>query len=246
MSGHSKWSTIKRQKGANDHKRGQIFTKMANAIIVEVRNSGNGDITQNFKLRLLVDKARSVNMPKDNIERAIERGVGKGDKQDFDEVVYEGFAPGGVSFIAEAVTDNKQRTTPEVKNMIEKNGGTLGSVGSVAYQFITKGMIHVLKSGKTLDDIFLNACDLGAEDVEDSEDSVVVYTAVEDLRKVRDGLATLGLQIQDAGLFRKPTVSVTIADKETAQKTIAFLEKLEDMDDIQKVYANVIIPDTLL
>lgn len=246
MSGHSKWAQIKRQKGATDAKRGQAFTKMANAITIAVRQSGNGDVMQNFKLRLLVEKARAINMPKDNIERAIDRGLGKGDKGGLDEVVYEGFAPGGVAVIAEAVTDNKQRTTPEVKSAFEKNGGTMGNPGSVSYQFQTKGQITITKGDKSIDDIFLLAADGGADDIEDAGSSVLVYTNPDQLAKVREGLLQSGLLVEDAELIRKPTTIVEITDKEMAEKVISFIQKLEDMDDVQKVYANFDIPDTVL
>lgn len=245
MSGHSKWKTIKRQKGAADAKRGQAFTKMANAIIMCVRQSSNGDPSQNFKLRLLVDKARAINMPKDNIERAIERGLGKGDKGTFDEVVYEGFAPGGVSVIVEAVTDNKMRTTPEVKNVFDKNGGSMGTPGSAAYQFQKKGYICVKKENKTIDDIFLIAADAGAEDIEDAGDEVHIYTNPDALSKVREALMSQGIAIEDAELQRKPTLLVHITDKEMAERVLSFMEKLEDMDDVQKVYANYDISDEI-
>src|SRR5579883_2068871 len=170
MSGHSKWATIKRQKGANDAKRGVLFTKLSNAISVAVRQGGGvADPTQNFRLRLAVDAARNANMPKENIERAISRASGK-DAKAFEEVVYEGFGPGGISVIIEAATDNKNRTTPEVKSIMEKNGGTMGQMGSVAYQFQLIGRITLQKGEKSLDDIFMEAAELGAQDVEEGED----------------------------------------------------------------------------
>src|SRR5579859_1825548 len=174
MSGHSKWATIKRQKGANDAKRGVLFTKLSNAISVAVRQGGGvADPNQNFKLRLAVDSARTANMPKENIERAIERVAGK-DGKVFDEVVYEGFGPGGVSVIVEAATDNKNRTTPEIKSLFEKNGGTLGQMGSVAYQFQLMGKITLQKREKTLDEIFMEAAELGARDVEETENEIYI------------------------------------------------------------------------
>lgn len=246
MSGHSKWAQIKRQKGTTDARRGQAFTKMANAITIAVRGSGNGDPAQNFKLRLLVEKARAINMPKDNIERAIDRGLGKGDKGSLEEVVYEGFTPGGVAVIAEGITDNKQRTTPEVKSVFEKNGGTLGNSGSVAYLFETKGHIIIRKNNTSLDDIFLLAADSGAEDVEEIGDRIVVYTNPDALGKVRDAFHDRGLTIEEAELIRKPVITVEITDKNTAESVLNFIEKIENMDDILKVYANFDIPDNLL
>jgi YebC/PmpR family DNA-binding regulatory protein len=246
MSGHSKWATIKRQKGAADAKRGQTFTKIANAISIAVRSGGGiTDPNSNFRLRLEIDKARTVNMPKDNIARAIDRGAGKGDKGELSEVVYEGFAPHGVSVIAEAVTDNKQRTTPEIKSLFDKNGGTLGNQGSVAYQFQQMGQIIASKNGQTLDDIFLIAADAGAVDVEEAGEDVLIYTNPSDLGKVRDALHTQ-LRISEAELIRKPTVTVAITDKEVAEKVLAFMDKLESHDDVQKVYANFDIADSIL
>lgn len=247
MSGHSKWAQIKRQKGAADIKRGQAFTKLANAIIIAVRQGGGiGDPEQNFKLRLAIEKAREINMPKENIERAIEKGVGRGEKGDgLEEVVYEGFGPAGTAVIVEAVTDNKQRTTPEVKNIMEKNGGTLATPGSVSYQFQTKGLITVKKNGNTVDDIFLLSADAGAEDVEEAGDEVFIYTKPEELAKVRDVLSTR-LSIVSAELFRKPAATVAIFDKESAGRIIRFVERLEQLDDVQKVYANFDIPDELM
>jgi YebC/PmpR family DNA-binding regulatory protein len=246
MSGHSKWSTIKRQKGANDAKRGQLFTKLSMAISLAVREGGGViDPNGNPRLRLAVDAARSANMPKDNIDRAIQRAVGK-QAGDMAEIVYEGFGPGGFSVIVEAVTDNKQRTTPVVKSTFEKNGGIVGNPGSVAYQFEQKGQVTVTKDGQSLDDIYLAAADAGAEDVEDAGDEVIVYTEPQELGKVRDGLKTGGLNVTGAELIRKPTVLTELTDNEKAEKALLFMEKIEDLDDVQKVYANFDIPDHIL
>lgn len=246
MSGHSKWATIKRQKGAADAKRGQTFTKIANAISIAVRSGGGvTDPNSNFKLRLEIEKARTVNMPKDNIQRAIDRGAGKGDKGELVEVVYEGFAPGGVSVIVEAVTDNKQRTTPEIKSLFDKNGGTVGNQGSVAYQFQQMGQITASKNGKTLDDVFLIAADAGAVDVEEAGEDVLIYTNPGDLARIKDEL-TNQLSISEAELTRKPNITVAITDKEQAEKILAFMDKLESHDDVQKVFANFDIADTVL
>ena len=243
MSGHSKWAQIKRQKGVADTKRGQSFTKMANAISIAVRFGGGiTDPAQNFRLRLEMEKARSINMPKENMLRAIERGVGKGDKGELAEVVYEGFAPNGVSVIVEAVTDNKMRTTPEIKSLFEKNGGTLGNQGSVSYQFDQMGQITVKKEGKTLEDIFLQAVDTGAVDVEDGGAEVFIYTAPSDLAKVKDILGET-MAVTDAQLIRKPLQTVQIKEKGTAKKVLAFIERLEAHDDVQKVYTNFDIAD---
>jgi YebC/PmpR family DNA-binding regulatory protein len=246
MSGHSKWSTIKRQKGANDAKRGQLFTKLSMAITLAVKEGGGvSDPNGNPRLRLAVDAARAANMPKDNIDRAIQRAVGK-QAGDMAEVVYEGFGPGGFSVIVEAVTDNKQRTTPEIKSMFEKNGGTIGSPGSVSYQFEQKGQVTVTKNGKSADDIFLIAADSGAEDIEEVGDEVLIYTRPEDLGRIRDLLRTETLDITDVALVRKPSVLSSITDAVVAERALAFLEKIEDMPDVQKVYANFDMPEDLL
>lgn len=242
MSGHSKWATIKRQKGAADIKRGKAFTKLANTITIAVREGGNvTDPNDNPRLRIAVEAARASNMPKDNIERAIQRARGR-QGETVEEVVYEGFGPGGFSVIVEAVTDNKQRTISDIKNVFDKNGGNLGSSGTVSYQFSQIGCITVDKSGKSLDDIFLIAADSGAEDVEDAGAEVLIYTAPHDLTRVRDAVADGGLSILSAGLTRKPMILVTLTDRNIIEKALSFMEKLEDLDDVQEVYANFDIP----
>lgn len=238
MSGHSKWSTIKRQKGAADAKRGQLFTKLSNAITIAVRQGGNvTDPNSNPRLRLAIDTARGVNMPKDNIERAIQRAISK-QAGEMNEIMYEGFGPGGVSVIVEAITDNKNRTTPEVKSVFDKSGGSLGVPGSVSYQFEQKGLVTVEKAGKSVDDVFLLAAESGAEDIEDADEEVLVYTSPEDLGKVRDGLSEAGMTVKGAELIRRPIVLKGIESEEQVEKLFAFLDKLESMDDVQKVYAN--------
>lgn len=246
MSGHSKWATIKRQKGANDAKRGLLFTKLSKAISIAVRQGGGvADPDGNFRLRLAVEAARSANMPKENIERAIQKASSKQDAN-VEEGLYEGFGPGGFSVIVETVTDNKQRTISEVKSAFDKNGGTIGAQGSVLYQFEKKGVITVSKDGKTLDDIFLIAADAHGEDVEEIEDEVLIYTKPEDLAKARAALVEQGLTIKAAELIWKPTMTTPITDKAMAEKALNFLDKLDSLDDVQKVYANFDIPDTLL
>lgn len=246
MSGHSKWATIKRAKGVNDAKRGQTFTKLSNAITLAVREGGGvADPAFNFKLRLAIDAARSANMPKDNIDRAITRASGKGEAA-LEEAVYEGFAPNGVSLIIETATDNKQRTVSEVKSTLDKGGGTLGVQGAVSYQFEQKGLITVEKEGKSFDELFLIAIDAGAEDVEESSEEVLLYTKPEDLNRVRENLLGQNLKITTAEFTRQPTLLVKIDDAEKAQKVLALLDKLESLSDVQKVYANFDIPEELI
>ncbi len=246
MSGHSKWATIKRQKGANDAKRGQLFTKLSKAITIAVRQGGGVmDPDSNFRLRLAVEAARAANMPKDNIQRAIDRANAK-QASSLEEAIYEGFGPGGFSVIVESLTDNKQRTVAEVKNIFDKNGGNIGNQGSVMYQFEKKGVITVEKQGKTIDDIFLVAAESEAEDVEDADGEVLVYTTPEALAKARDGLIKEDFKIKGAELIFQPTVTVQIEDSGVAGKALEFLDKLESLDDVQKVYANFDISDDLM
>lgn len=239
MSGHSKWAQIKRQKGTADVKRGQAFTKLANAIIIVVRDSGGIiDPESNFKLRLAIEKARAANMPKENIQRAIERGQGRGEGADLDDVTYEGFGPGGILVIVECATDNKLRTSADVKNIFDKTGGRLGGVGSVSYQFQTIGRITIEKGDKTLDDIFLAAADAGAEDIEEKDGQVLIYTKPDNLMRVKDGLQHAGFNIQNFEITRKPVNIAVIKDQEVAEKISLFIKKLESLDEVQKVYTN--------
>lgn len=238
MSGHSKWSQIKRQKGVADQKRGQAFTKLSSAITIAVKHGGGmSDPNQNFKLRLAVDIAHAANMPKENIERAILHGSGK-QAADLIEVVYEGFAPGGVSVIVEAATDNNMRTSSEIKNIFHKAGASFGQPGSVAYQFKQMGQIILKINNQSFDDIFLTAIDLGAEDVEDVEDEVYIYTSPHDIARIRDAFIAQRMIPVSVEIIRKPLVTVKIEDSDKAKKITNFLEKLEDFEDVQKVYTN--------
>jgi len=239
MSGHSKWSTIKRQKGITDAKRGLIFTKLSNAITIAVKQGGGiGDPTQNFRLRLAMDAAKTANMPKDNVERAIKRVLGK-EAGDLEEVVYEGFAPGGVSLIIEATTDNSQRTTSLIKSVFNKTGGNFGQPGSVAYQFKQVGQIGVKKEGKTFDDIFALAAESGAEDVEDLEKEVLIYTAISELIRIKDKLVGKGIEVIDSQVIRKPIVKIEITDDVILSKIGNFIDAIEDLEDVQKFYSNI-------
>ncbi len=239
MSGHSKWSTIKRQKGLNDQKRGQTFTKLAKAITIAVKQGGGTtDPNFNFKLRLAIDAARVANMPKENIERAIKRASEK-DAGDLQEVIYEGFAPGGISVIIEAATDNSMRTTSEVKSVFNKAGASFGQPGSVSYQFKHIGRIIVKKNTKTFDDLFALAVDDGAEDIEDVGDEVFIYTSMHDLAKVKDLLFANGVEIVEADLIREPIVIVEVVEENKLLKIENFVNTLEELDDVLKVYTNL-------
>ncbi len=239
MSGHSKWSTIKRQKGVNDAKRGLTFTKLSNAISISVRQGGNiGDPNQNFRLRLAVEAARAANMPKENIARAIERALSK-QSGAFEETIYEGFAPGNVAVIVEAATDNKNRTTAEVKNVFEKNGGTMGQMGSVAYNFKRVGRLLVERKGMSYDDAFLAFADLGAEDVmEHDDDTFAIIVGIPEMTHVKDALLNAGHTITEMGMVFLPVTTVEV-DEETMEKVARLVERLEDLDDVQQVFVNL-------
>ena len=239
MSGHSKWSTIKRQKGAADQKRGVLFTKLSNAITVAVKQGGSGDPAANFRLRLAVDAAKTANMPKDNIDRAIQKALGKGDETVL-EKVYEGFGPGGFSVIVEAVTNNTNRTSSEIKGIFEKNGGSFGSPGAVAYQFESKGEIIVDKT-VSLDELFMLAAESGAEDVKDTEDGLVVYTSVENLHPVQEALKNATMPIQEAAVVRIPIVNFELADDAAKERAVAFMGLLEEHPDVSGLYANAVL-----
>jgi len=239
MSGHSKWATIKRQKGVDDIKRGLTFTKLSSAIYLAVKNGGGDtNVNSNFRLRLAVDTARSHNMPKETIERAIQRASGKEGGM-VEEVIYEGFAPGGVSVIVEAATDNPQRTAREIKNLFSKEGANFGQPGSVSYQFKHVGEITIKKNSKSLEEIFEYAVEAGAEDIEDFGEEVRVYVGLQDAGKVKDKLLDKGFHVVDLKLIRRPIVFMPISDKGKLDKTINFLRKLEELDDVQKVYSNL-------
>jgi YebC/PmpR family DNA-binding regulatory protein len=244
MSGHSKWATIKRQKGANDQKRGQLFTKLAREIAVAAR-AGGPDPDANFRLRLAVQKARAENMPKDNIDRAIERATSAGNADNFDEISYEGYGPGGVAVVIQALTDNRNRTVGEVRSALSRAGGTLGESGSVAWMFDNVGLISVDVTGADPEEIALVAIDAGADDVSIDDDGIEVYTEVQNLHIVQDALISAGLSVNSADPVMKPKATVT-PDTASAIKVIKLLERLEDLDDVQQVYSNLEFTDEIL
>lgn len=250
MSGHSKWSTIKRAKGVADIKRGLTFTKLANAITIAARLSSSGDLDLNPRLRMAVDDARAENMPKDNIQRAIDRGLGKGESGLLEEVTYEGFGPGRVAFIVEGVTDNRLRTNQEIKSIFERNGGILGNPGAVSYMFDYLGEVRVKTKGGVKDDEILELIDLGAGDVEDLEEDNIpkylVYVQSSELNTMGNKITQAGFTIENQNLVMKPKVLQTIDDLELANRVLEFTEKLEDQTDVQKVFANFDIPDNLI
>ena len=244
MSGHSKWSTIKRQKGVNDSKRSAMFTKVAREIAVAAR-AGGGDPDANYRLRLAIDKARSINMPADNIKRAIEKATGGGDDDQYEEIVYEGYGPGGVAVLVEAATDNRNRTAAEVRSIFVKAGGQLAGSGAVAWQFEPRGLITVDREGADPDEVALAAIDAGAVDVDTEVDPIEIYTEPGDLESVRKTLEAAGVGVDGAesAMLAKQTVNL---DADHVRKAMRLVELLEDLDDVQRVTANVDIPEELL
>lgn len=246
MSGHSKWHTIKRAKGAADQRRGQLFTKLARDITIAAREGGSGDPDMNFRLRLAVDKAKLNNMPSDNIQRAIDRGLGKGNEAALEEIIYEGYAPGGIALLIETATDNRNRTNSEVRSTLTKGGGSPGEPGSVGWMFEQKGLIVVDLNEHRLDvdEVMLQAIDAGAEDVEVSDDAVEIYTDFKQLAAVREKLLAEGIPLASAEktMHSKTTIQ---ADAEDALRAMRLMEKLEDLDDVQKVYSNLDVSEEL-
>ncbi len=232
MSGHSKWSTIKRQKEATDAKRGAVFTKMGNQIAIAAR-SGT-DPETNSALALAIDRAKAANMPLANIQRAIDRVADKNAAQ-LEEVVYEGYGPGGIGIIIEAATDNKNRTYPEVRTALTKNGGTMAEPGSVAFQFTRKGVIRVAATGE---DALLSVLDAGAEDAVEVEGEIVVYTVATELSQVNNNLKIAGLAVIDASLHYVPNSSIHITDSEVERKIMKLLNAIDDLDDVTNVHSN--------
>ena len=244
MSGHSKWSQIKRQKGAADVKRGNLFTKAAREIVIAAKEGGP-DPDANFRLRLAMDRARSVNMPKDSIQRAIERGSGGGEGAQLESIVYEGYAPGGVSVMVEATTDNRNRTAGEVRAAFTRHNGKLGETGSVQWLFEQKGIIEVDAPLGKADPIELAAIDAGAEDVETEGALVTLYTAPKDFERVKKALEGSGIKVASAELSMRPTSTVRV-EGGTAQTVIRLIEALEELDDVNKVHANFDVPEEIL
>ncbi len=243
MSGHSKWSTIKRQKGVTDAKRGALFTKVAREISVAARQGG-GDPDANYRLRLAIEKARSVNMPSDNIKRTIDKATGGGEADQYEEIVYEGYGPGGVAVLVEAQTDNRNRTAAEVRSMFTKSGGQLAGSGAVAWQFEPRGLITVVRSGAVdADEVALTAIDAGAEDVDtDGDEAIEVYTTPGELESVRKALESAGVPVESAesAMIAKQTVEL---DAAKARQALRLVELLEDLDDVSRVTANFDIPE---
>ena len=247
MSGHSKWHQIRRQKGVNDSRRGALFTRLGRELVVAVREGGGGDPDANFRLRMAIQRARAANMPMDNIDRTIKRATGAEGGASFDEIVYEGYAPGGAAIMIQAMTDNRNRTVAEVRNIMNKGGGNLGEAGCVDWIFEQTGIIEVSMDGKDADELTLQAIDAGATDVDEpleGDETLVIYTEPSDLDSVRKALEAQKLTLVRAETTLLPKTKVELAEKEALQ-TLRLIDRLEDLDDVQTVYTNADIADEI-
>lgn len=244
MSGHSKWASIKHKKGAADAKRGQLFSKLIREITVAAKNGNNPDT--NIRLRMAITTAKDANMPKDNIENAIRRGTGELPGVIYEEITYEGYAPSGVAVMVEALSDNKNRTSAEIRNIFSKKGGNMAGAGSVSWQFARKGLIIVDKKAAQEDKLFNVTIEAGAEDFSAETDTFEITTPVEKLEVVKNAVAKEGIKTISAEITSLPSSTIQIADEDTARKILELVENLEDHEDVQHVYANFDIPDAII
>jgi len=244
VSGHSKWAQIKRQKGANDAKRGQLFTKLGREITVAARDGG-GDPNANFRLRLAIQRARENNMPMDNIERAIKRGTGGGEGAALEDIVYEGYGVGGAAILVEAMTDNRNRAAAEIRSVFTRHGGSLGETGCVSWLFDPKGVITIEVGNQDPDELALMAIDAGAEDVKVDDDTIEVYTSPADLDEVRQALEAKKVPIANAEVSMVPKTTVELDPKSTIT-VMKMVERLEELDDVQRVYSNIEVSEEAL
>lgn len=245
MSGHSKWATIKHKKGALDAKRGALFTKLIKEITVAAKNGG-GNSDSNPRLRTVIAKAKEANMPSDNIERAIKKGTGELPGVVYEEVTYEGYATGGVAMLIEAVTDNKNRTTAEIRNILEKKGGNMSGAGSVAWQFHKKGLLVVKREAVDEEKLMTIVLDAGASDFNTDKESYEVTTELQDFEKVKKAIQDAGVAVDSAEITRLPSATVRVTSDSAARNVLGLIEALEEHEDIQNVYANFDIPDEVL
>lgn len=247
MSGHSKWSKVKHQKESTDAVKGKIFTKLANAIIIAVKDGGgNGDPNTNFKLRLAIEKARSQSMPKEKIERAVEHGKGKGGGMEMAEIHYEAFGPLGIGILIEVATDNKQRTVAALKNLLDRNGGVLATTGSVTHLFTHVGLIRITKGNLSADDLMEAAINAGALDLEENGNEVEIYTDPANLHAVKEKLQSAGIPALSFELYYKPVATIPVTDQNQARRILNLIDMIEEAEDVQRVFANYDIPDQLL
>ncbi len=245
MSGHSKWHQIRRQKGVNDAKRGQLFTRLGREIAVAVREGGSPHPDTNFRLRMAMDRARAANMPMDNIQRTIERAAGGGEGAQLQEIQYEGYAPGGAALLVQVVTDNRNRAAAEIRNAFSKNGGNLGEVGCVDWIFENRGIIEIPLDQQDVDELTLGAIDAGAEDVETplpADEFLTIYTEPSQLEAVRTALEAKKVPISRAETTLIPKTKVPLDEKDALQ-TLRLIDRIEDLDDVQAVFTNAEIAD---
>ncbi len=248
MAGHSKWANIKHKKARSDEKRGKEFTKIAKEITIAVRSGGGGDPEANSKLKLAIQKAKAINMPNENINRAIKKGTGEMESEAIEEIVYEGYAPGGVAIMLEIATDNRNRTASEIRHLFSKANGNLGETGCVAWMFRRAGYIALSKENLELDEdeLMLIALELGADDVREEDDIYEVITSPEIFMEVKEGLEGQGIKLEDADVIMLPENTVEINDADTAARVVKLIDLLEDHDDVQNVYNNMSIDDNIL
>lgn len=243
MSGHSKWSKIKRQKGAADAKRGKIFTKLGNTIAIAAKNGG--DPSMNPSLQMAVDKAKAANMPNSNIEKSIKRGTGELGGDIIEEMIFEGYGPGGIGIIVEVASDNRNRVTTFVKTAFSKNGGNLAESGAVAFQFTRKGVIHVKYTGDS-EEAQMTAIEAGADDIIEEDGELIIYTGMKDLASTRDNLKSAGLEVDEAELTYAPNNVINIEDANEAKKIVKLMDAIEEIDDVVNTHSNFDIDEGIL
>lgn len=246
MSGHSKWAQIRRSKGVNDARRGQLFTRLGREIVVAVREGGSGDPNANFRLRIAVQRARDANMPMDNIERTIKRALGGSEGANLEEITYEGYGPGGTAILVQTLTENRNRTVAEVRNAFNRNAGNMGENGCVDWLFEAKGIIEVELKGNDPDELSLEAIDMGADDVEPAgpdDEYLTIYTDPSELENVRKALEEKKYTILKSESTLIPKTRVDLAEEKVAHQVLRLIERLEDLDDVQNVYTNADFPE---
>lgn len=245
MSGHSKWANIKHRKAAQDAKRGNLFQKLVRAIIVAAKEGG-GDPAMNVRLKTAIERARAASVPMENITRGIKRGTGEIAGASYEELIYEGYGSGGIAILIETLTDNKNRTTSELRTILSRNGGSMGEAGCVAWMFERKGVITILGEGIDEEEVMMQAIEAGAEDIEKSEEGFLVYSDPSNLSTVKESLEKAGYVLEKADTDMIPKTTVPVTDKDKAHKVLKLMDLIEDQDDVQNVYANFDIPDELI
>jgi YebC/PmpR family DNA-binding regulatory protein len=246
MSGHSKWAQIRRSKGVNDARRGQLFTRLGREIVVAVREGGSGDSNANFRLRMAVQRARDANMPMDNIERTIKRAMGGTEGGNYEEITYEGYGPGGTAILVQTLTENRNRTVAEVRNAFNRNGGNMGENGCVDWLFEAKGVIEVELEGHDPDELSIEAIEYGADDVDPAsadDEILTIYTDPSDLEQVRQALEEHKYKVLKSESTMVPKTKVELADEKVAHQAIRLIDRLEDLDDVQNVHTNADFPE---